>query len=280
MRTALAFVLICFSGHAATLLRVACGGPGGTDQAGNVWSADSGFSGGYQWTAANQPALGSQPVPYNALRASSGFPFTYSFTLQPNSTYTVTLKFIEPNKTAAGQRIFGVSLNSTVNFSSIDLFATTGLLKPLDLMPFVVSTGSDGKITITLTPATGNAVLSGIQIDGPAPAVPVMFQSDTEANKPASCPAAPTLFRATDSHFLYWCAPGEAGWKHIWDGIGQTLTVVGRLLQDGVCSPFGPQFHPDGTPLTMDSNGKILTSGKILTDSPDANCLLAASSAK
>lgn len=206
-------LLLCFPGQAVTLLRVSCGSTGGTDSAGNPWTADAGFAGGYSWTSANQPALGTQDIPYRAMRASSGAPFSY--TLTPASPYnSITLKFIEPNKTATAERIFSITINGSVVNPSVDLFAATGLLKPFTLTFSIVGSGP---LVITLTPVTGNAVLSGIQVDGPAPPLPVLYQSGTEAAKPPACPTAPTLYRGSDSHLLYWCAPGEAGWKRILD---------------------------------------------------------------
>ena len=149
----LALILACASLHAATISRIACGGVGDPGQ------------GGYSWTAANQPALVAQAAPYNAMRVSYGsVPITYTIPV-PAGPATVTLSFIEPNKTAAGQRVFHVVVQgSTLIGNSNDLFSLAGLLTPYSQTFQVISTGT---ITVTLAGVVGNAVISGIQVDVP-----------------------------------------------------------------------------------------------------------------
>jgi hypothetical protein len=154
----------------ATVARMACGGPGGTDAAGNVWTADSKAGGGAAWTVANQPALSSQPIPYQALCYSLGtVQFSRTFTV-PAGNYSVILKFLEPNKTAAGQRTFVISLNGSPVTLGLDVFAAAGALKPYD-RAFAIS-APGGFIQVTLAGAIGNAVLSAVQIDEAAPNQP------------------------------------------------------------------------------------------------------------
>lgn len=168
-------LLLALSAHAATLVRIQCGGPGGKDAQGNVWQADAYYSGGYAWTAANQPALAAQPIPYQSLRASYGVaPITYVVVLPPTTSgmrqYRLTLKFDEPNKTGPNQRVFSVAVNQAAVVTDLDLFAVAGLLKPYDV-PTTVATDA-GQIRIDLTASRGNAVISGIQVDDVTPAPP------------------------------------------------------------------------------------------------------------
>jgi hypothetical protein len=206
LRLLIAALLFSLPGSAATLFRIACGGPGGTDPAGNVWTPDTLYaSSGALWTTAGSPT-----TPYNRLRYSSppGSPFSISLSPGPGQ-YTVTLKFQEPNKTAAGQRIFSVSINGQAMLTNLDLFAAAGL-QPIDY-PFPVMTGADGKITVSLTASPGsNAVISGIQIDGQPPAVPPAYTSGPGASIPAACPPGPLQFYwASDTQMLMVClAPG------------------------------------------------------------------------
>ena len=188
MRLALALCL-CLSCPAATVIRQACGGPGGQDSAGNVWTPDASYAGGAAWTQINQPALAGLPIPYRTLRYSSppGAPISYTLALIPGS-YTVVLKFIEPNATAAGARVFtaavasgtqpavgsaGQIVTSSVSgaaLPNLDLFAVAGTLGPYDVtIPITVTTGG---LVVILTPTHGNAVLSGIQVDE-VPEIPV-----------------------------------------------------------------------------------------------------------
>jgi hypothetical protein len=217
-------LLLCSLCPGATVLRIACGGPGGTDPAGNVWAPDAGYTGGAAWTAANQAALASQPVPYRTLRYSSppGAPFGYLLTLPPTSTgqYVVTLKFTEPNKTGPGLRIFSVSLNGAPAISNLDLFAAApGALVPLDRsFPLTTTTGL---LQISLTASVGNAVLSGIQVDTVDAVVPdgaVTFVKGLES-APPPCPATGLgIFLATDTFHLFWCSTaGDSIWHTVGD---------------------------------------------------------------
>ncbi len=161
-----ALALLSGPGFCATLVRVACGGPGGIDPAGVLWTSDTAYSaGGTVYTN-----TGSLAVPFNHLRyapaAAVGVPFGFAFQFAAPGAYSVTLRFVEPNKAAAGQRIFSVSINGTAVLPDLDLFAAAGLLVPKDYT-FPVNS-PDGAISIVLTPSVWNAVISGIQIDGPS----------------------------------------------------------------------------------------------------------------
>lgn len=146
-------LLVCLSitAQAATVMRIACGGSGGAG-----WQPDAYFTGGARWT--NDPPAGLV-TPYLNLRYATSF--SYSIPL-PAGQYSVTLKFIEPNKTGPGQRLFGVSINGGQVTSGLDLFAAAGALKPYDLS---FPATSAGYLKIDITATLGNAVLSGIQVD-------------------------------------------------------------------------------------------------------------------
>src|ERR1035437_1870564 len=174
MKTILVFFLfvvsIC-SAQSVTLLQFQCGGPGGIDANNQVWAPDVFWSGGARWGAVEQKTTGGMllpALPYNTLRYSApvGSSFTYTFVLPPTSTgqYLIKLKFVEPNKTSVGQRIFNVSANNIPIITRLDLFATVGLLVPYD-KTFTV-TAPDGRTTLTYSSAipNGNAIVSAIQI--------------------------------------------------------------------------------------------------------------------
>src|ERR1019366_5619939 len=117
-----------------------------------------------------------QTLPYSFLCFSDPAGAVIALTVTPpSSTGTVTLKFIEPSKTAAGQRRFSVAINGVQVVKDLDLFAVVGLLKPYAL-PFSFS-GSPITITLTPTSPTDKAVLSGIQIDTVDPMVPAPVAS-------------------------------------------------------------------------------------------------------
>jgi hypothetical protein len=135
------------------------------DAAGNVWTASGAIPGGYPYdSSVNGYSLSGQPIPYrNATFSNPAGVVIALSAVPPSSTGTVTLKFLEPSKTATGQRRFSVSINGTQVVKDLDLFAVAGLLKPYDLtFPF-----SSSPLVIVLTPTTpaDKAVLSGIQVD-------------------------------------------------------------------------------------------------------------------
>ena len=219
-------VLLALNAHAAVLMRIQCGGPGGTDAQGNVWHADEYFTGGARWDATNQASMAGMPLPYSTLRYSAypaGSPVSYTIPMGPGS-YTVTLKFLEPNKTAVGQRAFNVAISipingATVNQQGLDLFAVApGALQPYDLsFPITVSPGMSA-IQIVLTASLANAVISGIEVDSVDTPQPVYapYLTGLESAAPV-CPASGlTFFLATDTGHLFWCFAG-GDWKVVGD---------------------------------------------------------------
>lgn len=140
--------------HSATVRRIACGSPGGADPQGNVWSADSGFTGGSVWGPANQPALSMQPIPYRAMRYAN--PVTYNFALAAGN-YQIILKFNEPSLT---NRKFNVLINDVVVVSGLNVYEKAGMLHPYDMMLTATSTGA-----LKISFSGPDAIISGIQID-------------------------------------------------------------------------------------------------------------------
>jgi hypothetical protein len=174
-------LILPFVCHAATVFRMACGGPASVDSAGNPWQADTGFS------AASSLSIPGQPVPYDHLRYVTNF--TYTVPLPPGS-YIVTLKFIEPAATGTGQRVFSVAANGTPAIQGLDLFANAGLLRPFD-RSFPVTLTGPLLLNFTANPGSRNAIISGIQVDTPPPpphgnSFTVTFQGQTTVNVPGS----------------------------------------------------------------------------------------------
>ena len=153
----LLLVLISSALFATTLYRVASGSQGGTDSAGNVWLADQNFTGGSVWVNG-----GVQIAPYKNLRFATSF--TYNFPVAIGN-YEVTLKFIEPNQTSAGKRVFNVFINDTQVIAGLDLADKVGLLIPYDVKLNLGTALPNLKIDLKGLIGKGNAVISGIQID-------------------------------------------------------------------------------------------------------------------
>ncbi|MGB8323787.1 MAG: malectin domain-containing carbohydrate-binding protein, partial [Candidatus Acidiferrum sp.] len=128
------------------------GGAAYTDTLGEVWTADTGFVGGN--TASTTNAILNTPDPklYQTERYGNS---TYTFAV-PNGSYNVVLKFAEFYWTAAGKRLFNVSINGTQVLTNFDIVAAAGApLTAIDkTFPVTVT---NGKVTIQFT--TGSADL-------------------------------------------------------------------------------------------------------------------------
>ncbi|HVZ81237.1 MAG TPA: malectin domain-containing carbohydrate-binding protein [bacterium] len=162
----------------ASTWRVNAGGSNYTDGAGNLWVADTQYSGG---TAAVPVASAINGTTDDTLYQSEryGNPFTYTFHV-PAGSYQVTLKFAETYSgiTAAGQRVFNVSINGTQVLSNFDIFAEVGS-NTADDKVFNNVAPSGGMITIQLGPSSvDNAKVDAIQIV-PMPATPTFTSTRT-----------------------------------------------------------------------------------------------------
>jgi len=164
----------------ASTWRVNAGGPAYTDSQGNVWAADENYSGG---TAAvtTSTITGALPAAVDQTLYQSqryGNPFSYSFNV-PAGNYQITMKFAETYWTAAGQRVFNVSVNGTQVLTNFDIFATTGGQNRAIDEVFNNIAPSGGVITITFGPASvDNAVVQAIQII-PQPGTPTSSPTGT-----------------------------------------------------------------------------------------------------
>ena len=127
------------------------GGPAYTDPSGQVWAADSNYSGGLLWSVTNSIANTNAAALYQTCRYGS---FSYTVPVQ-NGTYAVTLKFAEPSLYGAGQRQFNVAINGTAVLSNFDIFAQAGGMFIAIDRSFPV-TVTNGQIAIQFTNGPAN----------------------------------------------------------------------------------------------------------------------------
>ncbi len=157
--------------------RINAGGPQYTDSQGNVWSADTQYAGGTTASTTNAvsgalPGAADQTL-YQTERY--GDPFSYSFNV-PAGAYQITLKFAETYWTAAGQRVFNVSVNGTTVLTNFDIFKTAGAMNKAVDEVFNNIAPSGGTITITL----GSASVDNAKVD----AIQIIPQAATPTNTP------------------------------------------------------------------------------------------------
>ena len=143
-----------------TPIRVNAGGGSYTDNQGNVWSADYGYTWGPSYAVSTPIANTSTPALYQTERFNSGT-LEYTFKV-PNGNYAVTLKFAEIYFTSPGQRVFNIVINGSTVESAFDAVARAGPNTAVD-RTFNVSV-SGGQIVIQLVGVIQNPKISAIQI--------------------------------------------------------------------------------------------------------------------
>jgi hypothetical protein len=145
-------------------IRVNAGGAAYTDPAGNLWTADSNYTGGGAVDTGSWVKGTTTPALYGSVRYGD---VTYNFPV-PNGSYIVTLKFAEVSGLAPGQRVFNVRLNGATVLPNFDIAAAAGGpgIAVDRTFPVTVSTGN---ISIATSIVKYGNLLSAIQIV-PAPA--------------------------------------------------------------------------------------------------------------
>ena len=79
--------------------------------------------------------------------------------------HTVRLHFCETYFSAAGDRTFDVSINSTQVLTDFDIYATAGGKNIANIQQFSEAANSSGQYVITTTNVVNQALLAGIEID-------------------------------------------------------------------------------------------------------------------
>ncbi len=147
-------------------IRVNCGGVKYTDSKGQVWQADTGFSGGTPSSIPDAITGTADPALYETGRINTNrqSPMVYTFKV-PNGAYHVNLYFAETSGEAyyaEGARVFNVSIQNLPVFTNLDIFAEAGaksaLIKGSDI------TVTNGSVTIAFSDVVQNAKVDAIEI--------------------------------------------------------------------------------------------------------------------
>ncbi len=142
-------------------IRVNAGGNAYTDPQGQVWSADTGYSGATFTYSTTQSISGTAaPALYQSERYGSSFQYQFSV---PNGTYAVTLKFAELYWNAPGQRIFNVAINGQPVLTNFDIVAQAGGAG-IALDRTFVTAVAGGQVTIAFNAVVDKAKIGAIAI--------------------------------------------------------------------------------------------------------------------
>jgi len=131
--------------------------------------ADTGFTGGSTINHANTIDLSgvTNPAPMAVYQTARIGNFTYTIpatAFAAGSSHTVRLHFAETFWTAAGSRIFNVTINGTQVLTNFDIFATTGAKNKAVIEQFTVNANASGQYVIQFTTVKDNSLVSGIEI--------------------------------------------------------------------------------------------------------------------
>ncbi|HYD82524.1 MAG TPA: malectin domain-containing carbohydrate-binding protein, partial [Opitutus sp.] len=151
----------------AVVKRVNAGGPNFVDSKGNTWAADNGFNTGTTSTTTNAIDRTVDDTLFKTRRvdsAASAPDLIYSFAL-PNGSYEVQLFLTEndPPNSAAGKRVFDISLEGALAFDNFDTFASAGAPYTAVVLA-ATTTVLDGQLNIAFGRVTGNPQIGAIKV--------------------------------------------------------------------------------------------------------------------
>jgi len=176
---------VCVYGDFPTAVHVNAVNAGGP--AVGSFAADVDFNGGTvsSGTAAVDTSGVTNPAPMAVYQSRRFGNFTYTLPgFSAGSAHTVRLHFSENFWTAAGQRVFNVSINGTQVLTNFDIFAAAGAQNKAVIREFVVNADSSGQYVIQFTSVVNNASVSGIEIASASTSGPVDINSGGPAVSP------------------------------------------------------------------------------------------------
>jgi hypothetical protein len=141
---------------------------GGT--ADSPFAADEDFTGGAaSSTTSTITTTGvTNPAPEAVYQSQRFGNFTYTIPgLTAGTSYPVVLYFDEFYWTAAGKRVFNVSINGTQVLTNFDIFAASGGEDKAIDETFTATANSSGQIVIVFTTVTDNAEVNGVAVLAP-----------------------------------------------------------------------------------------------------------------
>jgi hypothetical protein len=143
-------------------LQINSGGP-----AVSPFIADVDFTGGATINHVNTIDLSgvTNPAPMAVYQSARIGNFSYTLPgFAAGSTHTVRLHFAETFFSAAGSRIFNVSINGTQVLTNFDIFATAGAKNKALVEQFTVNANASGQYVIVFTTVVNNSLVSGIEV--------------------------------------------------------------------------------------------------------------------
>jgi hypothetical protein len=205
------------------------------------FAADEDFNAG-TWTYKVANTIDTSAVTNPAPQAvyadeREGQTITYTIPgLSAGAAYTVKLSFAELWWTAAGQRVFNVTINNTKVLSNFDVFATTGARFKAVAESFAATANGSGAVVITLSAVTDNAAIDGIEIAAGG-STPTAAPTPTPA--PAPAPASGLFINAGGS------ATGSFAADKDFNAGTWTYATTSGIVTTGVTNPAPQAVYQD-----------------------------------
>ena len=190
-----------FTAHAAGNVQINAGGP-----AVSPFVADTDFTGGAtaSVTHAIDTSKVTNPAPVAVYQSNHYGNFTYTIPgLTASVSYTVRLHFAEEYWTAAGSRIFNVSINGTQVLTNFDIFATSGGEYIAVVEQFTATASTTGTVTIQFATVKDNAQVNGIEVLGGTSTTPTPTSTSTPTPTPTTSGGAPPTPTSEELHAGY-----------------------------------------------------------------------------
>ena len=133
--------------------------------------ADADFSGGNlsRGTTAPIDTSGvSNPAPQQVYQTGRWGNFSYIIPgLRAGGSYQVRLHFAEYIYSSSGARVFNVAINGGTVLSQFDIFSAAGAMNKAVVRTFPATADSTGSITVSFTSIVDNAIIQGLEVQGP-----------------------------------------------------------------------------------------------------------------
>jgi len=179
-------------------------GPPFTDRQGQLWTADTYFTGGHSSAIPPERRIEGAPDP-NLLKTQRSGTFHYDIPLG-KGTYELHLYFAEteygpgnPRGGGESSRIFQISVNNVTKIELFDPLAESGAPNRLKERVFKdISPAADGKLHIGFAPSTAPAFLNAVEI---LPSSPGMIRPVRIVAQDRSVTDADGHFWAADEYF-------------------------------------------------------------------------------
>jgi hypothetical protein len=131
------------------------------------FAADMDFTGGGTVNHANTIDRSgvTNPAPTAVYQTARIGSFKYTIPgFTAGASHTIRLHFAETYWTAAGLRIFNVTINGTQVLTNFDVFAAAGAKDKAVIEQFTANANASGQYVITFTPVKDNSLVSGIEV--------------------------------------------------------------------------------------------------------------------